>query len=337
MKTKVLLQMFFWLIIAGVIIGFSANVLPLKTAIQTTVLHLSFYCFTFYFNSLFTFKKFYKTKNHWWFFILSIIFISITAFVMLKIEVIFISSIQDAQKHLEHLELIKFIRNFFMLGQIIMIGTIYLVQQRLKQQELINKKVVEEKLKTDLKLLKAQINPHFLFNALNNIYSLTYTKSDKAPESVLKLSHMLRYVIDDCVQETVSLKSEIEYIKNFVSFQKIKAPDDLNVELNINDVNANIKLSPLLFIPFIENSFKYSKIEEFQNAFIKISISSPDKDSVEFAIINSIPSTSRAKSGAGTGIKNVKQRLNIIYPDKHTLKIQENKDSYSVSLKILTL
>lgn len=334
MKYKTLLQIFFWLILAGIIIGFSASALPLKTAIHTTVLHLSFYCFTFYFNSLFTFKKLYKTKNNWKFFILSLVFISITAFVMLKIEVNYISNILDAQKHLKNLEMIKLVRNFFMLFQIVMISTIYLVQQRLKQQELINKEVVEEKLKTDLKLLKAQINPHFLFNALNNIYSLSYTKSDKAPESILELSKMLRYVIEDGDNEFVFLKSEIDYIESYIAFQRMRSPHEINVAFNFDQLEVNQKISPLLFIPFIENSFKYSRIEEHENAFIDIQFASSEKGKIEFSIKNSIPETAKAKSGAGTGIKNVKQRLNLTYPAKHKLKISEQDNTYSVNLNI---
>jgi len=227
-----------------------------------------------------------------------------------------------------------FIRNFFWMVFLVMISSFYMLQIRLREQEDLSKQVTEEKLNTEVKLLKSQINPHFLFNALNNIYSLSYLKSDKAPESILKLSAMLRYVIEDCREETVSLKSEIQYIENYIAFQKIKAQDDINVLFNYKYINNTLKIPPLLLIPFIENSFKYSKIEEFPKAYINITIKTPEENTVDFLIRNSVPPLAKAKSGTGTGINNVKQRLDILYPGKYALDINESEKNFEVYLKL---
>ena len=181
--------------------------------------------------------------------------------------------------------------------------------------------------------MKAQINPHFIFNALNNIYSLTYTKSENAPDSILKLSQMLRYVLEECSYDRVSLNSEIEYIENFIGFQRMKSPNEQDIIFKNNSVDANKLIAPMLFIPFIENSFKYSKIEDTEGAFVYIRLDS-DQQNVSFEIRNSIPDSVHIRPGAGMGIENVKQRLNIIYPGNHTLEIREENHEYCVNLGI---
>jgi hypothetical protein len=196
------------------------------------------------------------------------------------------------------------------------------------------KLLTEEKLKTELKLLKAQINPHFIFNALNNIYSLTYMKANSAPDAVLKLSEMLRYVFYDCSKEQVPVSSEINYIENYIAFQQMKSEHTQNIKLTNDIKNAGIEIAPMLFIPFIENAFKYSRIEEKEDENINIRIADAD-GKLQFYIENSFDAGNKPIEGSGTGIKNVQHRLNIIYPNKHELNISEGKDKYCVDLNIL--
>jgi LytS/YehU family sensor histidine kinase len=195
-----------------------------------------------------------------------------------------------------------------------------------------NKQVNEEKLQTELQLLKAQINPHFLFNALNNIYSLTYMKSEKAPDSVLKLSEMLRYVLEDCSQEMVPLRQEIMYIKNFLDFYRMKNPGKRTIEFVHEIDNAEIHIAPMLFIPFIENSFKYSRIEEDKNGFVRIQLQ-VSQGKLTFDIRNSVFVGRPILPGSGRGIANVRQRLEIIYPEKHVLTLVDGGE-YHVVLTI---
>lgn len=336
MKQIILLQLCFWLILGGIAFGFSSNIMPVNVAILLSLTNLLIYGLAFYGNSLFIFPKFYNPSKIGKFVFLNIICILICAFLLTEIEsTLFSQHMYFPRKYTPPFSF-RALKNVFWLLFIIVLSSIFLIQKRLTENEERNKNILEEKLNTELKLLKAQINPHFLFNALNNVYSLSYLKSDKAPESVLKLSGMLRYVIEDCVNETVLITSELEYIDNFIAFQEMKSPDKLNITTDYEQVNSNIRIAPLLFVPFIENSFKYSKVEEFQNAYIKIKIWSGKDKEIEFSIKNSIPAGEKVKSGAGTGIKNVKQRLNIIYPEKHELKITETETEYSVLLKIFT-
>jgi len=202
--------------------------------------------------------------------------------------------------------------------------------QRFLERE---KQLQGEKLATELKLLKAQINPHFIFNALNNIYSLSYMKSDHAPESILKLSDMLRYVFYDCSRDRVPLESEFKYIENFTLFQQMKSEEKQNVILNKMIVRGSHEVAPMLFIPFVENAFKYSRIEDLSEASVIITLEDKDEDII-FDIQNSVPLTGKVKSGNGMGLKNVRNRLNIVYPDKYELKIEDLEDKFHVTLII---
>lgn len=201
--------------------------------------------------------------------------------------------------------------------------------QRLVEKE---RMISKEKLETELKLLKAQINPHFIFNALNNIYSLTYMQAKMAPDAVLKLSEMLRYVFYECNKDKVPISSEIKYIKNFIAFQQMKSDHTQNITLRPELEKPSVQIAPMLLIPLIENAFKYSRIEELEDAFAEISIAMKNKD-LSISITNSIPDNLPGP-GSGTGINNVKHRLAIIYPQKHVFTISDDGKIYKAELKL---
>lgn len=224
-----------------------------------------------------------------------------------------------------------FMRYFMTLGLAFFIGTSVSLMEHFTKLKEKEKRLTEEKLETELKLLKAQINPHFIFNALNNIYSLTYMQSQKAPESVLKLSEMLRYVFYDCSKDKVSLSAELNYIENFNAFQQMKSEYEQNIELKMETGLGHIEIAPMLFIPFLENAYKYSRIEENEDAYVKIRITNED-GKVHLSMKNSISQNVKSTHGSGIGIKNVKHRLDIIYPGKHKLKIDEQSDYFNVDL-----
>ena len=192
-----------------------------------------------------------------------------------------------------------------------------------------------ENLDTEMKFLRSQINPHFLFNSINNIYTLTVIKSDAAPENLLKLSGMLRYMLYECNADKVALKKEIEYIQNYIDLMMLKDSKGLNVETNIEKNSPNLEIAPLLLIPFIENAFKHSKIEDIENNWIRIKLKT-DADILLFEISNSVPESHFSKDiVGGIGLKNVKRRLEIMYPEKHELFIDSGDEKiFKVRLKI---
>ncbi len=190
-----------------------------------------------------------------------------------------------------------------------------------------------EKSDTELKLLKSQINPHFLFNALNNIYSLTVTKSDHAPDLLLKLSSMLRYVLYEGNDNRVPLASEIKYIEDYITLQKLKDDEISNIEFT-NEGDIDYFIPPMLLIPFVENAFKHSKVEDLVNGWIKINLQVKDTKQLIFSVENSLPSELETDKTGGIGIDNVRRRLELLYGDNCTLEITDTNDSFHVHLNI---
>jgi hypothetical protein len=192
-----------------------------------------------------------------------------------------------------------------------------------------------ENLNSELKFLKSQINPHFLFNALNNIYALSIVNSEKTPDNILKLSDMLRYIIYDCNADLVPMEKEMNYIKNYIDLQKLKDDQITAIEVDFEKADPNCMIAPMIFIPFIENSFKHSKIEDIEHGWVKLEIMNK-AGNLHFTIQNSIPKQEFTKDKrGGVGLENVKRRLELIYQNNYKLNIDQDKDVFSVHLVIL--
>ncbi len=202
-----------------------------------------------------------------------------------------------------------------------------------KEREVIQAE--KEKIDSELKFLKSQVNPHFLFNALNNIYSLAVIQAPQTPESVMQLSEILRYMVYDSNEESVPLKSEINYIQNFVDLHLLKDSRGMDVQLDLAGASEDLRIAPLLLIPFVENAFKHSKIENLKRGYIRIHLST-ESEWITFKIINSIPKNKFTKDEVGgVGLENTKKRLELLYPDgQHQLEINQTDDEFDVVLKI---
>lgn len=330
---KYIVKIAAWLAIGIVMFTMVSYFASTKEALFAAVLNATLFMAIVLINEYWLFSKFYMTNRRRFIILNTTASISF-AVVILLLEHFFGSHKPNREENLPYI--FPIMRALTMIAFVNFISITLLLAKALKNNAENEKKLKEEKLGTEIKLLKAQINPHFIFNALNNIYSLTYTKTDNAPDSVLKLSEMLRYVFYDCSNDQVKLLGEVDYISNFIAFQQMKSEHEQNIQFDFTGIKKDLDVSPMIFIPFIENAFKYSKIEEYSDAYVKISIST-EADSLIFDIMNTMPSQGKALSGNGLGIKNVKQRLNLLYPDKYYLQIEENESSYSVNLKINVL
>jgi len=201
------------------------------------------------------------------------------------------------------------------------------------------KELITKNVQTELQFLKNQINPHFLFNTLNNLYALTLKKSDDAPDVVLKLSDMMRYMLYECNEKEVPLEKEIQYIKNYIELEKIRLSKNAEINISIEGEYQSTRVAPLLFIPFIENSFKHGIKTSLNNAFINIQFMITDQE-IQFIVKNSksdhLPGHGHARKVGGIGLVNVKKRLELIYPKTHQLEINSLPDAYEIQLNITT-
>lgn len=186
------------------------------------------------------------------------------------------------------------------------------------------------KLEAELKYLKAQIHPHFLFNTLNNLYSLTITNSAKSPEIVYKLSQLMSYMLYDSNKPFVPLLKEIEYLENYITLEKIRHEDRLDVSLNILNNIDEISIAPLLILPFIENSFKHGVASDIGKMWVHIDILTSNEQLI-IKVENSKATHKMPESGIG--LANVKKRLELIYKDRYDLQLLD-EETYLVILKI---
>jgi two-component system LytT family sensor kinase len=190
------------------------------------------------------------------------------------------------------------------------------------------------KLETEIKFLKSQINPHFLFNSLHNIYGLTIIQPDRAADQLLKLSDILRYMLYDSNVEKVPLHREVAYLQNYIELAQLKDSRGMDVSFDTEVGNESLKVSPLLFIPFVENAFKHSQIEDLKNGYIHISLNTWGNRLI-FKVDNSKPQIEYSKDKiGGIGLRNIQQRLKLLYPEKHHLNIEETETSFQVHLEL---
>ncbi|NHM06683.1 histidine kinase [Flavobacterium sp. CYK-4] len=190
-----------------------------------------------------------------------------------------------------------------------------------------------EKLQAEVSYLKAQINPHFLFNTLNSIYALTLDKSDAAPDAVIRLSNMMRYVVTESSNELVPLEKEINYITDYVDMQRLRITDQSNLEYIVDGNVKGKSIAPLVVIPFIENAFKYGVNAE-EDWSVKIGIRITEEDFTLNVFNKKVKISFPEDYITEQGIENTSKRLEFIYPGRHELQLTDAEDSFSVRLKI---
>ncbi len=226
--------------------------------------------------------------------------------------------------------LLEFIFSLFFVIQAIMYGSI----KEWIRTTIVNRKLNEEKLTLELKYLKSQINPHFLFNTLNNLYSLALTNNDKkTADGISQLSRMMRYMLKDQVSKTISLNLEQEYLKSYIELQKLRfcETDDISITMSCEGESESVKVPPFLFIGFVENAFKYG-IDFKTHSFIDIRFEIKNQTLI-FTCSNSVKKDEVIQKN-GIGLINIRNRLSLLYPDKHQLMIDQIESTFHVKLEI---
>ncbi|TKG93493.1 hypothetical protein EYV94_17255 [Puteibacter caeruleilacunae] len=196
----------------------------------------------------------------------------------------------------------------------------------------------KEKLEYELKALKSQINPHFIFNSLTGIYGLARSKSGKAPETILKMAEMMRYMLYEADNDYVSLDKELGFIRHYFDLQELRTGDDCDIQLNINSDSKERMIAPLLFVPLIENSFKHGIMGSHDKRFVHLNID-VNENNLSFHLINNKGKAAHeiTDNWKGIGLENVKKRLKLLYPDKHRFELTENDTTFSVTMELTLL
>lgn len=223
---------------------------------------------------------------------------------------------------------ISFVTNLFVFGVsfFLKITDFYAIQTQQKDQ------LLQQKTEAELKLLKAQLNPHFLFNALNNIYALVLSRSENAAGSLMSLSQLLRYIIYDAAAEKVTLEKEITYLKYYIELESLRLTNKDNLKLDILVKQNNFTVMPLIFIPFVENSFKHGDINKKGRINIQMSL---NRNELKFICENTFAGTVKnVDNVGGIGLMNIKKRLEMIYPQRHELEITDKDNIFRITLKI---
>ncbi|WP_252792820.1 sensor histidine kinase [Mucilaginibacter flavidus] len=208
-------------------------------------------------------------------------------------------------------------------------GLAFVVRSFSQDNEL--KTLKEQQLLSELNYLKAQLHPHFFFNTINNIYGLALKQSTDTAPMVARLGEMMRYILYEADQETVPLSREIAFLSGYIEVEKIRHQKGTNIQFDVQGILPEYRIEPLLLLPFIENAFKHGLEEETGNGFVHIVICQTDED-LTLQVSNSIPESAKGKEVAGIGIKNVRKRLDILYPGRYQLEMNEAPGIYEVTL-----
>jgi LytS/YehU family sensor histidine kinase len=229
-------------------------------------------------------------------------------------------------------DLLKFFGACIAITTLIQLAVEWFQLQETRQSMILLEK---EKVNAELQALTNQVNPHFLFNSLSVLYSLSLRESKEAPAAIMHLSEILKYVIYDAVKDRVVLGAEVELITNYIGLQHYRVHPSTVIQFHQNVVNPAVNLMPMTFLPLIENSFKHGTHSETENSFIEMHLTADDNH-IEFLIRNSKAQDVK-RTGRGIGLKNIEARLNLVYDRHHTFEITETRNEFCVHLKIPVL
>ncbi len=290
---------------------------------------------TYYLNQLILIPKILMRRHKVVYILFSIIMISLMAFICAKMEFFAINFFNVTPTHEIRFGFsVSRFFTFFILTYAI--SSIIFFSKKTTEDAKLKDKLLNEKKMLEVRVLKSQINSHFLFNALNNIYSMIYFKDEYTSGYVLKLAQMMRYVMEDCETELTSLSKEIEYIRNFIDFQKLRFESDKDISFtcNVNE-NMNISVPPMVFQPLVENCFKHTPLDVDKNSYIHITLEIKEKQ-IRFVSENSQPLLKQKPNVKenGIGIENVKRRLFLYYGDNFKLDTFAGADCFKVELSI---
>ncbi len=317
----------FWVFVIG------NHTLELTHAITVEFCLLIFIAGNFYFNTLYTIPYLLNKKKYFYFGLCFVGGVLLGA--VLRVPVSFMVN-RDLFK--ADMSRFSYVNVFWdslvnILFWVVLIVGAKLVLEKIRSQRYIEQ-IENEKAINELNFLRAQFNPHFLFNSINSIYAHIDKSNKQARNMLLVFSDMLRYQLYECNVERIALGKEINYIKNYITLQKSRLDERIQVCFCADEINSNVQIAPLILITFIENAFKHIGFDENKENHIEMKLYH-NKQGLVFTINNTNYNSVNTLEGAsGLGIANVKRRLELLYTNRHNLQIDKQENNYSVSLTL---
>jgi len=335
---KILLHICYWLYSLG-LLGVIQKVVfehkQLDWQNMFSMFTLSYFLialFIFYTNYFVVLPKFFKTKKFGKLWLAWILLLATGIALRFNVEERLYRHLLGIHNYPDETPLTYYISdNIYFVGIYIVISTVLWTADFWIKSEKEKNVLQKEVFDAELNLLKNQVNPHFLFNTLNNIYSLSFKKSDKAPESILKLSSLMRYMLKDSSEKKVLLSKELDYIKDFIDLQRLRYPNGGHINFLVSSDKETYEIAPLLLIPFIENGFKHG---ETNNPDFPLQISIAAENGRLQLFVKNIKAKGNKDESNGIGLVNVQKRLALLYPDSHELSIKEDEVNYICQLTI---
>ncbi|SDW91418.1 GHKL domain-containing protein [Lutibacter oricola] len=326
-----------WLVLFGL-----PYILSYGLEVERTIAHfwipMIFCAILFYFNYLILIDKLFFTKKTISFFTINILLIALFLFLKEYIETTFFENLFDKGNNIEGkkppFKLFIYIQMLTYLAPLLF-SIALKTTQKWRKTEAKSKEAANIQLQSELQHLHYQLQPHFFFNSLNNIYSLVDISPDQAKTSIHSLSKLMRYMLYETNMELVSLTKEIDFMTKYIALMKLRVTDKTEVSYNFPSENTTIQIAPLLFISLIENAFKHGVSASKES---KIEINMTCKDKTIFISIenNNFPKKTDDKSGSGIGLQNLEKRLQLLYPNKYSFKTGVKDDRFLVTLEIET-
>ncbi|MDB5145059.1 MAG: putative signal transduction histidine kinase [Mucilaginibacter sp.] len=322
-----LLAYLFWIFI------FRNSTLILTRAITIQFCYLVFIAANYYFNSFYAIPFLLNKKKYIKFGFCFVAAITVTS--ILRVPVLVLVNTYVFKVNNPHFDYLSIFYNSFVniLFWVVIILTGKMIAEKIRSQLYIEQ-IEKEKAANELNFLRAQFNPHFLFNSVNSIYGHIDKSNKDARGMLLVFSEMLRYQLYECNVEQIELDRELNYIRNYIAMQKGRIDERIAVTFCAPEINGNIKVAPLLLITFIENAFKYIGFNECKENRIDISLDYKN-GSLLFRIFNTKDTfINHSETASGLGIANAKRRLELLYPGKHQLNINDQESSYEINLTL---
>ncbi len=299
--------------------------------IARILINIAFYMLVVYINLGYLIPRFLNQKNFMTYVLLLLAMVAV--FTPIKVMLLYITYEEvDPREFLVMNQHTIFLLLFTIAGG----STVIKIISDWQRHQRDRKDLETQRMQSEIKFLKSQINPHFLFNTLNSLYALTLKKSDKAPEIVIKLSEMMRYMLYESNERRVPLQKEVNYIQNYLALEALRQSGHADIRFNVEGQITDQTIAPLIFIPFLENSFKHGLNHQISDGYVHVTMKVLD-NKLLLRILNSkpaqLPQPSEKTSG-GIGLANVQRRLNLLYPNQYKLDIEDSDKEHIVELSL---